>query len=483
VKPPRPVLLAVEDEEPIIELLATLVGPLDVELVAAVDGREALTLLEKTRPSLITLDLVLPDVDGYMVLEQIRRRGSLDEVPVVVLTALSDSTAMKRAYALGASDFITKPFNVAIVEAKLRMFLRMVRLAEEVRERERFLEDVMEHISSGLLVCDADGRVRRLNPAGAAALGLDDAQGALGRLLGEVAPGAEEMLTAKPGASQRQATLQNAPDGGEAANTAGAGDSAQPRTLGFNTARLTDGGAVAVFREISAVERARREAEERARHEALSRAARSFAHEVRNPLAAIAAAAQVVGRDDAPLPLRKRLSRAIETESLRVACMVREYVERQTPVVVAAEMPLGALLEEVVEVNLLDGRERERVRLDVPPSLPPVLGDPARLKQVVLNLLSNAIAATEGGGEVTLAARAEDRGVKLTVRDTGTGIAPTVLPRIFEENFTTRPDGKGLGLPIARKIVEEHGGSLRVESALGHGTTFTVWLRAAAGAG
>ncbi len=120
------------------------------------------------------------------------------------------------------------------------------------------------------------------------------------------------------------------------------------------------------------------------------------------------------------------------------------------------------------------------MRLEVAPRLPRVRGDSARLKQVVLNLVQNAIAATESAGEVTLAAAATDEGgVKLTVRDTGTGIAAAVLPRIFEENFTTRAGGHGLGLPIAKKIVEEHGGSLRVETEHGRGSTFTVWLRVA----
>ena len=488
-RPRRPLLLAIEDEVPIVELLETLVEPLGVEVVAAGDGRQALSMLETLRPTLITLDLVLPDVDGFQVLEQVRRRGSLDEVPVVVLTALCDPQTMKRAYTMGASDFIGKPFNVHIVEAKLRLYLHMVRLAEEVRERERFLEEVMEQISSGLIVLDAAGRVRRLNAAGAAALGLPDALSAVGRPLAEIAPGAEA-LWQSPGTQQQRVRLatpsigaagvaaEGTGAGGMVGGTWGAGGTGPERALGFSNARLNDGGVVAIFRELSASETARREAEERARHEALSRAARSFAHEVRNPLAAIAAAAQVIGRDDADVNVRKRLSRAVESEALRVAGLVREYVERQTPLPANADVELPLLLEEIVEVNLLDNPARDRVRVACAPGLPRVRADASRLKQVVLNLLLNAITATEQGGVITVAAAAEGEGVKLMVRDTGSGIPAAVLPRIFEENFTTRPGGNGLGLPLSKRIVEEHGGSLRVESAPGRGTAFTVWLRA-----
>ena len=458
----RPVVLAIEDEEPIVELLRTITAPLDVELRAAADGTQALEMLERWRPALITLDLVLPDLDGFAVLEAIRLNPLLAEVPVVVITALGDHVTAKRAYHMGASDFVAKPFNVGVVEAKLRTFLRMARLGEEVRERQAFLEDVMEHLSSGLLVCDEAGRVQRLNPAGASALGLDDVQGAMNRPLGEVAPGAEVMLEGAPRSDQQRLRVKAA--GGE-------------RVLGFTTSRLGGGGTVAVFRELSAAEAARREAEERARHEALAKASRSFAHEVRNPLAAIAAAAQVWARDDADLALKKRLARAVENEALRVAGLVREYVERQAPPLVVGGADLTALLDETMEVNLLGEAARSRVRLDKAPDLPRLRADPARIKQVVLNLLLNAVAATESGGEVLLSAVTESGGVRLTVSDSGIGIPSSVLPRIFEESYTTRPGGQGLGLTIARRIVDEYGGTIGVESTPGRGTTFTVWLR------
>ena len=130
-RPQHPLLLAIEDERPIVDLLETLVVPLGADFVAARDGRQALAELSRIRPALITLDLVLPDIDGLAVLEQIRRRGALDEVPVLVVTALADPATMKKAYALGASDFMNKPFNVAIIEAKLRMFLRIQEAAAE----------------------------------------------------------------------------------------------------------------------------------------------------------------------------------------------------------------------------------------------------------------------------------------------------------------------------------------------------------------
>src|SRR6478672_11321553 len=134
--PVPPILLAVEDELPIVELLTALAAPLGLQMVAAADGAQAIELLGKTRPALVTLDLVLPDRDGFEVLEKIRARSDFDDLPVIVITAVNDPQTVKKAYAMGASDFVSKPFNVDLVDAKLRVFSRIRRLADEVRARE-----------------------------------------------------------------------------------------------------------------------------------------------------------------------------------------------------------------------------------------------------------------------------------------------------------------------------------------------------------
>ena len=155
--------------------------------------------------------------------------------------------------------------------------------------------------------------------------------------------------------------------------------------------------------------------------------------------------------------------------------LVQEYVERREVRRRSPSVDVPTLLTEVVEVNLLTSPARARITVDAEPTLPPVRGDGARLKQVVLNLVLNAVKATDGGGTIALEARPDAGGVALRVSDTGCGIAPADLPRIFDESFSTRQGG-GLGLPIARRIVEQHGGAIRVESTEGRGTTFTVWL-------
>jgi signal transduction histidine kinase len=461
----RPVVLACEDEERIVELLRALTEPLGVDLVAARDGATALAQLAARRPALMTLDLVLPNLDGFAVLERIRQRRDLDDMPIVVISAIADANTVKRAYGLGVVDFVAKPFNVDLLDAKLKVFLKMQRLADEVRARQTFLEGVVDHLSSGLIVVDAGGVIVKANSA--ACVVLSRAPEALvGRTIVDALPGAEPLFLVSGDATQRRVTIKT---------------SHGERNLGFTNAAVeVNGGtgALAVFRELSEVEAARREQEERARREELASSARSFAHEVRNPLAAIGAAAQVISRDDCEKPQRMRLARAVVSETDRVTRLVEEYVERRDVRSTVSSVDVTSLLSEVVEVNLLTSPARARVTIDADGGLPTVKGDAARLKQVVLNLVLNAVKATDAGGTIALVARPDAGGVSLRVSDTGCGIAPADLPRIFDESFSTRQGG-GLGLPIARRIIEQHGGAIRVESTEGSGTTFTVWLPAA----
>ena len=112
----------------------------------------------------------------------------------------------------------------------------------------------------------------------------------------------------------------------------------------------------------------------------------------------------------------------------------------------------------------------------MPPGLLPLFGVRDQLVQVFLNLVLNAIDATDRDGRIELGARPCPEGVEVTVRDDGSGIAPEDAARVFQPYFTTKPHGTGLGLFVTRKLVQEHGGTVTFESKLGEGTVFRVYL-------
>ena len=116
------------------------------------------------------------------------------------------------------------------------------------------------------------------------------------------------------------------------------------------------------------------------------------------------------------------------------------------------------------------------VRRHLSPEVPPLLLDRDRVKQALLNLVLNAEEAMTRRGEILVQTSVRGGAVRLDVTDTGPGIHPKMLPRIFEAYFSTKKTGTGLGLPIARRIVEEHGGILEVFTEQGKGTRFTMWF-------
>lgn len=345
---PRVPVLSVEDEPAIVELLGAILADLPADITAARSVAQALALLPPAgrRPALITLDIVLPDGDGFQILAEIRRRRELDDVPVLMLSAQTDMTTQKRAYAAGASDFIGKPFSIEMLDAKVRAWLRLSRLA------------------------------------------------------------------------------------------------AQPQKL------------------------------------------RDLAHEARNPLSAIGAAAQIIARPDADEALRRRLARAIEGEADRLARMLAQLESQgaSLPVAVPPPIDVRAVLREIADFNVAD--PAARARLHVPegagdgaaPALCRVDGD--RLRQMLLNLIDNALAATASGGEVFVEVDgAGPGGLRVAVRDSGFGVAAENLPRLFEDGFTTRGGAsRGLGLGITRRLCQAAGGRIEVVSAPGQGATFTLHL-------
>jgi len=205
------------------------------------------------------------------------------------------------------------------------------------------------------------------------------------------------------------------------------------------------------------------------------------AHEVRNPLFALQAAAYVIGRQcgvSCGRPEVQTQVSLLERQIQRLIRLMNDLLEFARPreLLVTPTDPL-ALLEEAVETYRAEhpGTSPEIV-VEASPNLPPIHVDRTRLVQVIVNLITNAATHAHGVTRVTLSvAVGPDEQVCLRAHDDGGGIAPEILPRIFEPFFTTGK-GSGLGLAIARRLVTEHGGTISVESEPGRGTTFTICL-------
>jgi len=212
--------------------------------------------------------------------------------------------------------------------------------------------------------------------------------------------------------------------------------------------------------------------------------ASGLAHEIRNPLNAMNMNLQMLeeellARPDLVEPGHVELLESTKSEVKRLVRLVNNFLTYARPAQPRFEpRDINLVVREVVRLLEADFRQsRVVLRMDLEPLLPQVDADEAQFKQALINLMVNARQVLKDGGQVTLRTRASSRGeVELEVEDNGPGIPADTRERIFEVFYSSRGGGTGLGLPIARQIVERHGGTVEVDSQEGSGTTFRIRL-------
>jgi signal transduction histidine kinase len=245
----------------------------------------------------------------------------------------------------------------------------------------------------------------------------------------------------------------------------------------------TDEGrrTIAFITDIServAFQRAARQADKLA---ALGTLSAGIAHEINNPIGIITSRVEVMllEAEDHALPEAIRTDlQVILRHARRVAAITHGLLSFARQSTGARErVSLNRIAEEIVQLARKDmSRARVEVSLRLDESQPAIMADANAIGQVLLNLLTNARMAMPDGGEIAVETGhlADSGAARLTVRDTGSGIAPEILPKIFDPFFTTKLDGTGLGLSISHGIVQDHGGTVDVRSEPGQGATFVL---------
>lgn len=227
------------------------------------------------------------------------------------------------------------------------------------------------------------------------------------------------------------------------------------------------------------IERLHRTQMSRAEHLAtLGEMATGLAHEIRNPLAGIAGVIEIIGRDLPGTSPARVVVKDVRQEIARINHIVTDLLQTARP---HPPKVRRSDLNTTVEHAVMLGRQQAlaksvEIALHKDPSLPEVEHDSDQIHQVMLNLLLNALQAIDKNGKVTVTVEKQGANAVVEVVDNGRGIPPENLPNIFRPFFTTKGDGTGLGLSLARRIVEDHHGRIDVTSTLGKGTTFLVVL-------
>ena len=356
-------------------------------------------------------------------------------------------------------------------------------------------ERTVESLMSGLLTTDLEGRLTSFNREAERITGVPVGH-ALGRDVEEILPGARQRVVGPATASAPGAKLRERMP---YRNRRG-----EDLHLGLSGSILRDEhgaplGTVVIFQDVTRVVEMEAELRRSERLAAVGKLAASIAHEVRNPLAAISGSIQVLlaGGDQRRAEERRRLSDIVLRETDRLNALITDFLQYAHPRPPRLEpVALARTVADVVQMLENAARPDLKIERCVDAALR-VLADPGQLRQLLWNLCANAVQAMPQGGCLRIAAeraapQAVARGgrnapegeesawVEIRVADTGVGIPPESLERIFDPFFTTKPEGTGLGLATVHRIVEGHGGTLRVESSPGAGTTFSIALREAA---
>jgi PAS domain S-box-containing protein len=359
----------------------------------------------------------------------------------------------------------------------------------ELADLKSYTDSILGSITSGIVTLDLEGRVVTMNPVAELITGLF-APEAAGRYCTEVfAHTAEvgeillETLVNRAGVPTVSLMLKR---------RNGASVAVEFSTAPLRGVEGKDLGVVGVFRDVTLVRELEAQLRRSDRLAALGTMAAGLAHEIKNPLTSVRTFSRLVPRKFDDARFRETFQKVVPRELERINRIVEQLLQLARPARLQFEpVRIPVLLERVLELytNQIETGEITIVR-EYARDLPAIQADAEHLYQALVNLVGNALEAMDAPGRLTLRAGWNDdsdefpsavpqrsrRSIRLEVEDTGIGIPASDANKIFNPFFTTKGQGTGLGLAVAHKIVEDHGGSISFRGAPGRGTTFRITL-------
>lgn len=526
-----PLVLVADDEYHTTFMLQRIFERDGYRVECTNDGVSALALAQRLVPDLILLDIQMPGMNGLEVLRALRENPVTVGIPTILVTAKAREPAdVAHGLNLGADDYLYKPFDprelVARAESKMKAHYLEEKLHRRTQELQALLR-VGEELNNALAVEDLLDLVLFLSldllPCRMAAIYQLDAAEALERFRvqassGYDASGFDRASVLKQFLARGHPLLWSGeaplmakfPNGmamplqhgdrllgvllvagdtvayddnhmslfkGIGRQAALALRNAELYEIQTNYAQHLEDMVAARTSELQSAQQMLVRSEKLA---SIGHLAASIAHEINNPLQPIRIHLEHMiedVRDNEPLDLRAITSIQESIERItRIVSQLLEFAGRRGPTEVVQFLDLRKTLESVISLNLkLFEQNAFAIRAEIP-DLPLIYGSKDQLEQVFMNLTLNAHAAMENSGVLTVRAWAETAEIVIQFQDTGSGIPPEQINNIFDPFFSTKPNGTGLGLFVSYGIIQNHHGTIEVESTVNVGTTFTVRL-------
>ena len=492
-------VLILEDDAGVARLQRLRLERAGFAVEAVTTSDDALSRIRGGCINLLVLDNRLATAEDGLAFYQ-RLKASGHDLPVILVTGYSDDATIVRALRAGVRDYVFKSVEyLEYLPEAVRRVLDQERTKERLAGSEALLRAVLSSARDPVIAMDGHSRVTQLNPAAEQMLGCA-ARSAVGSTIDRFLP------SVVPGTAPWANDLFPTPTDVEGRRADG---TPVPLEVTCSRAAVPNQDLyILILRDITERKRAEDELRETARErtralanlqartdelrattQQLWQAARlagvgelaaSVAHELNNPLATVHLRLEgVLAKTPAADPRRQPLE-VVEQEVERMARLVANLLQFSRA---GREQVSTVNVPDEVQktIELTEPHLRRRgieVTPEFHPTVPDIFADRQQLRQVLLNLFTNAGDAMPKGGRLTLRVRpgtlpGERSGVLIEVEDTGAGIPTDVLPRVFDPFFTTKEEGKGtgLGLAICRRIVEQHRGTLEIESQVGKGTT------------
>jgi PAS domain S-box-containing protein len=495
-------ILLIDDEPDLLRVLARCLKADGHQVDTALNGPDGLAAFEGQHPAIVITDIKMPGMSGIEVLKRIKEREP--DAEVIIITGHGDMDNAVEALHFGASDFITKPFRgetlaIAIRRAEEKIDLRR-RLKEytldlenkiekstrELRRRSNFLTKVIRSSNDGVVATDEELRIVVFNPGAERIFGFLQEDIIHSRYLSDLLP--KDLVESFQLAMSAERAFKELPwrevmivsKNGESIPVMFSGS-----VLVEEAKKL---GTVAFLQDLREIKRLQRELVHSERLAAIGQTVAGLAHGIKNILHGLKGGSYLVEvgitkKNDEKL--RKgwdMIKRGIERTSNLVLDLLSYSKERQPQFEKCSPNSIAAEVCDLVRERAQ--QEHTELVCDFDPAIGPVLMDPHTIHTVLLNLLSNAMDAclfdedTGKRWQVAVRTTAEaNQMIRFEVSDNGAGMSDEVQAKMFTSFYSTKGHrGTGLGLLVTHKLIEEHGGRIKVETRLGRGTTVTVWL-------
>jgi two-component system phosphate regulon sensor histidine kinase PhoR len=475
----RPKILVIDDEKRIRDGCQTVLSSEGYEVASADNGKQGLQMIGREHYDIILLDLMMPELSGLDILPKIKENHP--DTVVIVITGYATVEYSIEAMKAGAFDFISKPFDPKKLKVVVSKAIEHTRALNDIATEKSRMRGLINRLSAGVIATDNREHVVLANPAFQNML---DYHGE--RIIGR--PVNEFIKNGKLLGMITRALSMTPDESGELTEEILLDGKAESEGLVLNACcapfRDRTGsnlGTITVLHDITVLKKM-----DQLKSDFVS----LVSHEIRSPMNSVLMQLKVIldglagDITDKQQEILARASQKIRS-LVNMASELLDLAKIESGLITLAKesIQFNELLQEQANFHCETARAKQIViHFEPSPDLPPVQANRQNMEEVISNLITNAINYTPKGGEIHLASTLENGYLCIVVADTGWGIPPEDLDRVFTRFYRVKNDktryitGTGLGLPIVKSIVEAHQGTIDVESTLGKGSTFRVYL-------